>query len=142
MRTLSTSIALAAALGVAAPAAAQAYGCVAPPGLTAPPPAAQDAPTVRSPIAGYTMAISWSPEFCRGGAASAPDNAGQCARGATRFGFALVVTPVVRQSLIADASGDRLDAVLCLVQAAVSSRRPRFGLPPDVDAVEGWIVEG
>ena len=60
--------------------------------------------------------------------------------GATRFGFALVVTPVVRESLIADASGDRLDAVLCLAQAAFASRRDRYGMPADVDPVEGWIA--
>ena len=36
--------------------------------------------------------------------------------------------------------GDRLDAVLCLVQAAWASTQPRFGLPADVDPLEGWIV--
>ncbi len=46
----------------------------------------------------------------------------------------------LRTSLVADASGDRLDAVLCLMQGAVASRRPRYGLPGDIDAVEGWIV--
>jgi len=46
----------------------------------------------------------------------------------------------LRASLLADASGDRLDAVLCLVQAAAASRRDRYGLPDEVDAVEGWIV--
>ena len=46
----------------------------------------------------------------------------------------------MRRSLVADPSGDRLDAVLCLVQAAVASRRAGFGLPSDVDPVEGWIV--
>jgi hypothetical protein len=29
---------------------------------------------------------------------------------------------------------------LCLLQAAWASTRPRHGLPPDVDALEGWIV--
>ena len=46
----------------------------------------------------------------------------------------------LRASLVADASGDRLDAVLCLVQAAVASRLVRHGVPEDVDPVEGWIV--
>jgi Protein of unknown function (DUF429) len=41
---------------------------------------------------------------------------------------------------MSDASGDRLDALLCLVQAAWASRQPNHGLPNDVDAVEGWIV--
>jgi Protein of unknown function (DUF429) len=48
--------------------------------------------------------------------------------------------PALRASLVADASGDRLDAVLCLVQAAVASRVEGYGLPDDIDAVEGWIV--
>jgi hypothetical protein len=60
--------------------------------------------------------------------------------GADRFGFALSCSAGLRASLIADASGDRLDAVLCLVQAAAASRRPRYGLPADVDPVEGWIA--
>lgn len=46
----------------------------------------------------------------------------------------------LRDSLVADPSGDRLDAVLCLVQAAVASRSEGHGLPADVDPVEGWIV--
>jgi hypothetical protein len=46
----------------------------------------------------------------------------------------------LRESLVADASGDRLDAVLCLVQAAWAAGRPGFGLPAVVDPVEGWIV--
>ena len=37
-------------------------------------------------------------------------------------------------------SGDRLDAVLCLVQAAVASRLEHYGLPDDIDPVEGWIA--
>ena len=57
-----------------------------------------------------------------------------------RFGFAVAIDAVVRASLLADAGGDRLDAVLCLVQAAVASGRPRYGLPSDVDPVEGWIA--
>jgi len=46
----------------------------------------------------------------------------------------------LRASLVADASGDRLDAVLCLVQAARASRLPSFGLPEAMDRVEGWIA--
>ncbi len=46
----------------------------------------------------------------------------------------------LREALVADASGDRLDAVLCLVQAAAAAARPGYGLPGDVDPVEGWIL--
>ena len=59
-------------------------------------------------------------------------------RGAAGVAFALDAS--LRRSLIADPSGDRLDAVLCLVQAARASRRTNYGLPACVDPVEGWIV--
>jgi len=39
-----------------------------------------------------------------------------------------------------DASGDALDAVLCLMQAAWASGQSGYGLPAQVDALEGWIV--
>jgi len=45
-----------------------------------------------------------------------------------------------RDALTSDISGDRLDAVLCLVQAAWASRQPGHGLPGQVDPVEGWIL--
>ncbi len=60
--------------------------------------------------------------------------------GRDRFGFALACDATLRAALLDDLSGDRLDAVLCLVQAAIASRRDRYGLPDDVDPVEGWIV--
>ena len=61
-------------------------------------------------------------------------------RGATRLALRLKLTHAQREELIADASGDRLDAVLCLVQAAWASTQPNFGLPSQIDALEGWIV--
>jgi len=61
-------------------------------------------------------------------------------RGRERFGFALACAPALRRALLDDASGDRLDAVLCLVQAAIASSRERYGLPADVDPIEGWIA--
>jgi hypothetical protein len=62
--------------------------------------------------------------------------------GGDRFGFALACGAATRAALIDDASGDRLDAVLCLVQAAAAARRPGYGLPADVDPIEGWIASG
>jgi hypothetical protein len=56
------------------------------------------------------------------------------------LGLRLVVDAAMRQVLIADASGDTLDAVLCLIQAGFASRRADFGLPEKVDPIEGWIV--
>ena len=61
-------------------------------------------------------------------------------QGRTRLGLRLKLTHAQRESLVDDASGDRLDAVLCLVQAAWAATQPGYGMPADVDPVEGWIV--
>jgi hypothetical protein len=52
----------------------------------------------------------------------------------------LKLSHAMRDALVADASGDRLDAVLCLVQAAWAAERPGYGQPAQVDPVEGWII--
>ena len=56
------------------------------------------------------------------------------------FGIRLKLAPGQRESLVADAGGDRLDAALCLLQAALAATTPRFGLPERFDGVEGWIA--
>ncbi len=61
-------------------------------------------------------------------------------QGRTRLGLRLKLTPAQHGALVADVSGDRLDAVLCLAQAAWASQQPGYGLPADVDPVEGWIL--
>lgn len=61
-------------------------------------------------------------------------------QGRTRLGLRLKLSHAQRDDLIADASGDRLDAALCLVQAAWASTRRGFGLLADIDPLEGWIV--
>jgi len=61
-------------------------------------------------------------------------------QGRTRLQLRLRMTHAQRDALVADASGDRLDAVLCLLQAAWASQRPGYGLPAEVDPLEGWIV--
>ena len=60
--------------------------------------------------------------------------------GRTRLALALDLDAAQRDAMIDDASGDTLDATLCLVQAAWAARRPRWGLPAAVDPLEGWIV--
>ncbi|MES2936218.1 MAG: DUF429 domain-containing protein [Pseudomonadota bacterium] len=62
--------------------------------------------------------------------------------GGTRLALRLKLTHAQRDTLADDASGDSLDAVLCLVQAAWAARQgaPRYGLPPELDPLEGWIV--
>ena len=61
-------------------------------------------------------------------------------QGRSRLGLRLVLGHALREAIVDDGSGDRLDAVLCLVQAAWASAQPDFGLPPGVDPLEGWIV--
>jgi hypothetical protein len=62
--------------------------------------------------------------------------------GRTRLALRLKLTNPQRDALVHDASGDRLDAVLCLMQAAWAQRHgaPRYGLPESLDPLEGWIV--
>jgi hypothetical protein len=45
-----------------------------------------------------------------------------------------------RRRLVADHAGDLLDAVICALQAAHAGLRPRYGLPFDLDPLEGWIA--
>lgn len=61
-------------------------------------------------------------------------------QGRTQLDLRLKLGHAQREALVDDASGDRLDAVLCLMQAAWASLRPGQGLPDQVDAVEGWIT--
>ncbi len=65
--------------------------------------------------------------------------------GQTRLALRLKLTHAQRDTLVDDASGDALDAVLCLMQAAWAQMQhaqgaPRYGLPSRVDPVEGWII--
>ena len=64
-------------------------------------------------------------------------------QGRTRLGLRLKLTHAQRDALAEDASGDTLDAVLCLVQAAWAAQQgaPDYGLPAaELDPLEGWIV--
>ena len=65
--------------------------------------------------------------------------------GQTRLGLRLKLSHAQRDALVQDASGDSLDATLCLLQAAWAQREhvqgdALYGLPPGLDALEGWIV--
>jgi hypothetical protein len=62
--------------------------------------------------------------------------------GRSRLGVRLKITHAQRDALVQDASGDSLDAVLCMIQAAWAQRHgaPSWGLPAQVDPLEGWIL--
>lgn len=62
------------------------------------------------------------------------------AQGRTRLSLRLRASHAMREALVDDASGDRLDAVLCLMQAAWAAGQAGYGVPPNVDPLEGWIV--
>jgi hypothetical protein len=52
----------------------------------------------------------------------------------------LRITPSWRAAMIADGSGDLMDAAICALQAAHASRLPNYGFPDVVDPLEGWIA--
>lgn len=65
--------------------------------------------------------------------------------GQTRLDLRLKLSHAQHDDLVADASGDSLDATLCLLQAAWAQQQhqagaPLYGLPSDMDTLEGWIV--
>ena len=72
-------------VAIAAPAQAQSYQCRVPRTISVPH-VVPDAPPRRTPVAGYTLAVSWSPEYCRGHETSAADRI-QCSGANGRFGF-------------------------------------------------------
>jgi hypothetical protein len=61
-------------------------------------------------------------------------------QGRSPLGQRIRLTAAQRDRLVDDASGDALDAVLCLVQAAWAAQQPGWGLPAGVDPLEGWIL--
>jgi len=68
-----------------------------------------------------------------------------CEEGSTRLGLRLALSAPECGRLMDEGSGDRLDAVLCLMQAAWAQARTDspgvgYGLPRSIDALEGWIV--
>lgn len=85
---MSKLFACAAAALTATPAFAQGWQCTVPPQIAVPPLPAPDAPPRVVPTTGYTLAISWSPEFCRT-RKDDPRHATQCSGRQGRFGFVL-----------------------------------------------------
>ena len=66
-------------------------------------------------------------------------------RGSTRLELRLVMGHAMRECLLGDAKGDCIDASLCLLQAAWAASRGSsvghgYGLPAEIDPIEGWIV--
>jgi len=60
--------------------------------------------------------------------------------GAAGLDVRLEVPPAIARRMLADGAGDLLDAAICGLQAAHASLLPRYGLPRDLDPLEGWIA--
>jgi hypothetical protein len=60
-----------------------------------------------------------------------------------RYGFTVEMDDRWREEFVADPSADALDSLLCAVQAAWAylERDESFGVPPECDTDEGWIVD-
>lgn len=66
-------------------------------------------------------------------------------RGAHPLDVRVAIDEADRRSLVDEGSADRLDALLCAIEAAWAWQRhadghPRYGLPARIDPLEGWIV--
>jgi hypothetical protein len=59
------------------------------------------------------------------------------------YGFSLRLSDVLAKEFIQDGTGDKLDAMLCAIQAAwaYTNRDKNYGIPVDADPLEGWIVD-
>jgi hypothetical protein len=64
----------------------------------------------------------------------------ECIVAALHAGRPLGIRLRTTLDLVADGSGDTLDAVICAVQAAWASSQPAFGFPVRTPRGEGWIV--
>jgi len=59
----------------------------------------------------------------------------------TGYGLAFEADAACLARARADVHGDSVDAMLCAIQAAWACSQPGFGIPPDADPLEGWIVD-
>jgi hypothetical protein len=59
------------------------------------------------------------------------------------YGFTVEIDDPWKREFVADPSADALDSLLCAVQAAwaYSRRDDNYGVPPECDTDEGWIVD-
>nr|WP_312988842.1 DUF429 domain-containing protein [Comamonas koreensis] len=65
--------------------------------------------------------------------------------GQHHLGLRLLADAAQLQTMAADASGDHLDAAICMLQAGWAlaqhvAGHALYGLPPGIDPLEGWIV--
>lgn len=56
------------------------------------------------------------------------------------YGISLMIDSPLRDEMIEDSTGDKLDALFCLIQAAAWQLNPKI-IPTHADPLEGWIVD-
>lgn len=145
MRLFSLAASLGVIAALPAGAFAQAYQCRIPDGPVSLPDPKQDGQTREMAVTGYTLALSWSPEFCRF-RKDQPRHARQCSGKDGRFGFVVhglwpngrggnwpQYCPTTRQP-----SSDAVNRTLCTMpEAALIAREwVKHGscMTPDPDA--------
>ncbi|WP_235911095.1 ribonuclease T2 family protein [Croceibacterium soli] len=117
------------------PAYAQAYQCRVPEAAPPVPPVTRGEPERRAPLAGYTLALSWSPEFCRF-RANAPEHVRQCSGRNGRFGF-------IVHGLWPEGEGGRRIQWCNARQPAPNDLRPNLCLTPSAPLlVHEWAKHG
>ncbi len=57
------------------------------------------------------------------------------------YGFCVELRGNCKEKCIEDHGGDWLDAILCAVQAGWAYSQNNYGVPPDCDINEGWIID-
>ncbi len=57
------------------------------------------------------------------------------------YGITVNLSASHKKTLVADAKGDTLDALLAAIQTAWAACQENFGFPDDVDGLEGWIAD-
>ena len=62
---------------------------------------------------------------------------------ASVYGFIVAMTREVAASCVEDPTGDRLDSILCAIQAAWAFKHEleNHGMPTEVNPLEGWIAD-
>jgi hypothetical protein len=56
------------------------------------------------------------------------------------LGISLLLEGKLEKDLVADGSGDLLDAAICAVQAAWAAGKKGYGIPAGAPPGEGWII--
>ncbi|MET0280375.1 MAG: ribonuclease T [Steroidobacteraceae bacterium] len=137
MRIHSLVVAACIGLFTLGTAHAQALACAVPSAIGTPQPVgpSQSEPVQKVPVGGYTLSLSWSPQFCR--TATGADLDFQC-HSAARFGFVL-------HGLWPDGRGDGPPPQFCRPAKLLPSKvlRANMCMSPSVDLLQHeWAKHG